>query len=115
MTPPPEGSKRKRGNPNFVKGHKLKSPGRPKGSVTLTNIPRCKEFMEKEGWDILEGIARDEAEASKNRIGACSLLAAYGYGKPREQVDVKSDGAPVKFTLGLGQADTTQGQEGTAE
>lgn len=73
------------GNPRFVKGNPG-GPGRPKGSKNIIKkIAVCADFMEKEGWKLMIGIARDKT--SKHQLGALQSLAAYGYGKPAESVE----------------------------
>lgn len=77
--------KRGPGNPAFTKGCKP-GPGRPKGSKNvIKKIVRCALFMDKEGWKLLEEIAR--TKGSKLQLGALQTIAAYGYGKPAESVE----------------------------
>ena len=97
MTPKP--APKKRGNPNFVKGHKL--GGRPvgtknvdQGGLRIRNA-RCAEFMEQFGWAELQRIARNQS-APKFQVPALTLLSAYGYGKPSESIDHTSGGKEIK-------------------
>jgi hypothetical protein len=96
----PKQEPKKRGNPNFVPGHKL--GGRPVGSgkeATGNGIrvrhARCAAFMEKFGWAELERIAQNSS-APKFQVPALQLLSAYGYGKPAESIDHTSGGKEIK-------------------
>lgn len=83
-------SPKRKGNPAFVKGHKL--GGRPVGSVNkVTKLIRCVEFMEKKGWKELEYHAMNR-NSSKVAVSALNTIAAYGYGRPSEYIDLTSGG-----------------------
>ncbi len=72
-----------KGNPNFVKGHK--HGGRPVGvKNAIKKIQRCADFMDAEGWKLLEGLCR---APSKLQLGALQTMAAYGYGQPAKSVE----------------------------
>lgn len=80
----------------FKKG-KPGGPGRPKGSVNLVvRIKRCADFMESEGWKLLQEIAR---EKGKNSVRALDTLAAYGYGKPSESLDITTAGKALPVAV----------------
>lgn len=109
MAPTPSPApKKKRGNPNFVKGHKL--GGRPPGvKNAIKRIQRCADFMEKEGWDLLEELCR---ERTKLQLGALQLMAAYGYGQPSKSVEfsgVLEAKSLAEFLAG----GSSEGDEGT--
>jgi hypothetical protein len=97
MTPPKQ--PKKRGNPNFVKGHKL--GGRPAGTTNVDQgglrirHPRSAKFMDDKGWAELEHIALNRS-APKFQVPALTLLAAYGRGKPAESIDHTSNGKEIK-------------------
>ena len=96
----------KKGNPNFVKGNKG-GPGRPRGS---SYVDICRKWAEQRGWkrliDIADGKEFDQLVSmgqdgegrafqpgdSKVQIAAMKILIEYGYGKPRETVDVNMSG-----------------------
>ena len=76
----------------FTKGNQLaKGKGRPKGS---SYIQICQQWAEKEGWQLLIDTARGKKYPgeSKPAIAAAQILIAYGYGKPKETVDVNLGG-----------------------
>ena len=99
MAPKSVKPKRPRGNPNFVKGHKL-GGRKPNSEKPVTGglrirLARCAKFMEDFGWAELERIALNRA-APKYQQPALNTLAAYGHGKPAESVDVTSNGKEIK-------------------
>jgi hypothetical protein len=53
--------------------------------------------MDREGWKGLECLAR--SDDPKVALEAIRLIAAYGIGKPTEQIDVTSAGAPVSVNI----------------
>mgnify|MGYP001608982679 CR=1 FL=1 len=71
----------------FTKGNAPVSPGRPKVAQDFKR--RCGDFMEREGWAILERIARSQKD--KDNCRALDLIAAYAYGKPGLQVKISGD------------------------
>ncbi len=68
----------------FAKGH-----GRPKGS---SYVSICQEWAEKRGWkqlmDWADGKTTDKREL---QFDATKTLIEYGYGKPRQAVDVSGN------------------------
>ena len=80
----------------FKKGKSGNPGGRPKGSKGFKE--RCRAFADDEGLDTLIGIARDSD--GKDRLKAVELLLAYGYGKPRQALDIgDGEGGPAKILL----------------
>jgi len=76
----------------------------------------CREFMESFGWSDLFSFARGEerrawvktafgakncvtAPSFEERLTAYKLIASYGYGTPRAQIDVTSGGRSVTDLL----------------
>ena len=74
------------------KGH-FTGSGNPKGRPKEFRDfkLRCQEFMDAEGWDELCDLARTRG---RSQIHAIELLAAYGYGRPPQEVKVATLPAP---------------------
>lgn len=83
----------------FTKGNAPKSPGRP--AVARDFRKRCREFMEAEGggWDELISLAKDR-KAREQRF-ALELIASYAYGKPKQGVELSSDGGALAAVVVL--------------
>lgn len=66
-------------------------PGRPKGSGY---VEFCQKWAEKEGWQLLADAAAGKAgfTEKKVRMTAIQTLLAYGYGRPKETLDVNLAG-----------------------
>ncbi len=79
-------------------------PGRPKGTTYVT---KCKEEMEKGGWDRLVKLSKHKTPAIQ--IAALKLLAAYGYGSPGS-MEIANGTSPLiqNFTAILVKALTTR-------
>jgi hypothetical protein len=78
----------------FQPGQSGNPGGRPK--VDMDFRDRCRGFMEREGWALLEADARTNTNRGAQ---ARELIAAYAYGKPKQGVEVSSpDGGPVAVT-----------------
>ena len=68
------------------KGSVLNPTGRP---VEFRDFKkRCQEFMEAEGWGILIGMAKGKG---KEKRAAIELLAGYGYGRPKQGLEMSGD------------------------
>lgn len=101
----------KGGNPNLTKGRNNPNPtGARNGSgkvekgfknivnmkagygpaALIVRVPQCAKFMEEEGWQLLMNVGR--AHGAKNQVAALNTLAAYGFGKPTESMDITSGG-----------------------
>ena len=88
-------SKQLPGKP-FKKGQSGNPGGRPKGSKGFKE--RCRAFANEEGLNTLIEIARESGD--KDRLKAVELLLAYGYGKPRQALDIgDGEGGPAKILL----------------
>lgn len=84
-----QNSKKQRGPGRpFKPGQSGNPGGRPAARREFRE--RCREIMEAEGggWDILETMLRGSAQ---DRRFAVELLAAYGYGKPKQGLEVSGD------------------------
>lgn len=75
------------GNPN----------GRPKH--TLEFRARCREWMDRYGWGVLEDLAT--AKGGRDQLRAVELMAAYGYGRPTQPVsgDADPETPPLRVTV----------------
>jgi hypothetical protein len=75
------------GNPN----------GRPK--VVREFRERCRNFMDREGWQVLEEIAR--AKGGRDQLKAIETLAAYAYGRPTQPLsgDADPETPPIQVTV----------------
>ena len=70
--------------------------GRPKGSKEFRE--RCREFTDERGLPVLIEIA--ETAKHKDRMKAVELLLAYGYGKPKQGVELSGDdGGDIKIII----------------
>jgi hypothetical protein len=70
--------------------------GRPKGSKEFRE--RCREFADEKGLPVLIDIA--ESAKHKDRLKAVELLLAYGYGKPKQGVELSGDdGGDIKIII----------------
>ena len=80
-------------NGRFVAGNKL-GVGRPKEYRDFKL--RCQEFMDEEGWKELMDLARLRG---RSQIHALELIAAYGYGRPPQEMKLGGDGPiPILVT-----------------
>ncbi len=63
-------------------------PGRP--PVVKSFKEACREFMERPGggWERLISIAQSD---KRDALRALELIAAYGYGKPAQAVELSGD------------------------
>jgi len=72
----------------FGPGNKF-GKGRPKGS---SYIQVCREWAESEGWSRLiswaKGQSGDGKLSKELQFQAMKMLMEYGYGKPRQQMDI---------------------------
>lgn len=71
----------------FKKGHHKPGPGRP--AIYRDAQKACKEFMEKEGWDLAFKLAR---EKGRSQLPAIEFIAAYGFGKPPQEIKLGGSG-----------------------
>lgn len=64
-------------------------PGRPKGS---SYVERCQQWAERGGWEMLidwaEGREKGKRVPWPMRRYAVSALLVYGFGKPREALEI---------------------------
>ena len=81
------GNKRKKSG-QFEKGGKG-GPGRKAGVKVL--VMRCHDFMTKQGWKELEWYALNRANP-KVAVEALKTIAAYGFGRPPELVELIGGG-----------------------
>ncbi|MEE8112986.1 MAG: hypothetical protein V3T23_01390 [Nitrososphaerales archaeon] len=72
----------------FLKGGKG-GPGRKPGAKL--RIKRCAKFMDAKGWKELEWYAMNRANP-KVAVDALKTIAAYGYGKPPELIELSDSG-----------------------
>lgn len=94
----PKTGRPRRGNPNFVPGHKM--GGRPKAGLRVRNM-RCATFMEEKGWGLLEDACG--MVGHRNQVAALKLEAAYAYGEPTQAVEVSTpDGQATTIVAFLG-------------
>jgi len=81
--------------------------GRPKKNRELEKL--IQDLLQdpkkdnNEAVDILIEIARTRGKASRDRIEALRLLLAYGYGKPRQRMELTgNDGGPLELEVARG-------------
>jgi len=82
------------------KGFKAGQSGNPGGRPKMAEVfkKNCREFMDEEGWQELKNIA--VATKHRDKFKALELIAAYAFGKPRQDVDVNStEGIKIKVSL----------------
>lgn len=79
--------------PPFQRGHpKIPGSGKKKGQVSY--VTQAKEFLEEEGWDGVFDQARklnQQYVPFKEKVlalEAIKFIAAYAYGKPKQQIGV---------------------------
>jgi hypothetical protein len=87
----------------FLAGQSGNPSGRP--AVVRDFRERCRQFMEKSGWNTLQNIATDPK--SLHQLRALELVAAYGYGRPTQPVsgDPDPDMPPVRVTVTFDRAE----------
>ncbi len=92
--------KRPRGNPNLKKGiNNPKGEFDPAGPIVAPAnklkvfVPRMAQFMEEEGWSLLENQAR--IPGAKNQMPAIKMAASYAYGDAPQSIDITSGGDKV--------------------
>jgi hypothetical protein len=74
--------------------------GRPKHTAEVLEWRgRCRDFMQRRGWDALEEMANNKT--SRDRFRSIELIAAYGYGRPTQPIsgDAEPEPAPVRVTV----------------
>ena len=79
--------------PRFQPGQSGNSKGRPPGGTALAERIRAKCGDDGSAYvDMLHGIAMDEAQPARLRIDAAKVLLERGFGKPPQEVHVKTGG-----------------------
>lgn len=85
----------------FQKGQSGNPSGRPKGAVAATT--RMREQCEKYGDEIVDylvAVMRNGENETSERTAAAKILLEYGYGKPKQQVDLTDgEGGPAKIIV----------------
>lgn len=83
----------------FKKGEPRKAgPGRPK--VPEEFKAKCKAYTDE---TVLPRWIREVEEDGPNWVKAAELIAAYGHGKPSQQIQhANPDGSPLVFVCDLG-------------
>lgn len=69
-------------------------------SETPVIIERCRQFMDCEGWQRLERLARGLDAARKRpdlQIMATRVIAEYAFGKPAKQIELREIRKRQKF------------------
>lgn len=96
--------KNKGGNPNLKKGvNNPRGENDPAGPIVAPGnklkvfIPRLANFMEEEGWALLENAAR--VHGSKNQMPALKMAASYGYGDAPSASGFTADGEKIMSVL----------------
>ena len=80
----------------FEPGQSGNPSGRPKGTKGFRE--RCREFADEKGLPVLIDIA--ESAKHKDRLKAVELLLAYGYGKPKQGVELTGEeGNDIKIVI----------------
>jgi hypothetical protein len=84
----------------FKPGQSGNPGGRPRNSGPVLEFrQRCREFMERKGWAVLEEIATTQRD--RDSIKAVELMAAYGYGRPTQPIsgDADPELPPIQVTV----------------
>ena len=82
----------------FQPGNKF-GQGRPRGPMFVQS---CREWADQNGWQKLEKMA--ESDNPRIALEAIKVLLAYGYGKPKESVEVYS--APSQHSIDFSRIST---------
>ena len=101
--------KRKRGNPNLVKGGAALNPnGRPKGSRNKRSVEDDKlleAVTTKKGWktplEIMLEIANDPASSKSMKLAASSAAAPYVHSKKAAELAQPAMGSPAEYAAAV--------------
>lgn len=72
----------------FQPGQSGNPSGRPK--VAKEFKEKCRGFMDAEGWDKLQEIARNNR--SRDQFKALEMVCFYAYGKPTQDIEFGGEG-----------------------
>ena len=79
----------------FVKGKSGNPGGRPKTNEAFRD--RCRKFVD---LHVVEMWEKEVQNAGEEKMKASELLAAYGYGKPAQAIQLTGEeGGPVEFVI----------------
>ena len=79
--------KRRRGPGRpFLPGNNANPGGRP--AIARDFRLRCREFMEKQGWDLIIQMSQSPGRDQRQ---ALELISAYAYGKPPQETKLTGD------------------------
>jgi hypothetical protein len=91
----PAGNRDDRGR--FRKGHTVKSPGRPSLAAELPMADGIKAAASAE--DVAQVLEKMRNLALGGDVKAATLYLAYVLGKPKEFLDITSNGKPVAIAV----------------